>query len=150
MFLVSGLDLKGPGVAIAPLLSPILLQGKDVEGGVNRLVVGGSTGICITTVWVRATWMGWIRRAGLVPPGARELRGPRRQLKDGGEKHRTQATRGVSMSGDMWRFFPLQHKCWLSPNSMLNLSFDTVQHHKLLKFSLEVSQSIFKKNPKLR
>lgn len=28
---------------------------------------------------------------------------------------------------------------------MLNLSFDTVQHHKLLKLSLEVSQSIFKK-----
>ena len=54
-FLVSGLDLRGPGVAMAPLPSPILLQGKDVEGGVNRLVVGGSTGICITTAWVSAT-----------------------------------------------------------------------------------------------
>lgn len=57
-FLVSGLDLRGPGVAMAPLPSPILLQGKDVEGGVNRLVVGGSTGICITTAWVSATWLG--------------------------------------------------------------------------------------------
>lgn len=65
-FLVSGLDLRGPGVAMAPLLSPILLQGKDVEGGVNRLVVGGSTGICITTAWVSATWLGCIRRAGLL------------------------------------------------------------------------------------
>lgn len=54
-FLLSGLDLRGPGVAMAPLLSPILLQGKDVDGGVNRLVVGGSTGICITTAWVSAT-----------------------------------------------------------------------------------------------
>lgn len=61
-FLVSGLDLRGPGVAIAPLPSPILLQGKDVEGGVNRLVVGGSTGICITTAWVSATWLRCIRR----------------------------------------------------------------------------------------
>ncbi len=64
-FLVSGLDLRGPGVAMAPLLSPILLQGKDVEGGVNRLVVGGSTGICITTAWVSATWLGRIKGAGL-------------------------------------------------------------------------------------
>lgn len=88
MFLVSGLDLRGPGVAIAPLLSPILLQGKDVEGGVNRLVVGGSTGICITTVWVRATWMGWIRQAGLFPPGAEGLRSPQRE--DGGESALTE------------------------------------------------------------
>lgn len=64
-FLVSGLDLMGPAVAMAPLLSPILLQGKDVEGGVNRLVVGGSTGICITTAWVSATWLGRIRGAKL-------------------------------------------------------------------------------------
>lgn len=64
-FLVSGLDLRGPGVAMAPLLSPILLQGKDVEGGVNRLVVGGSTGICITTAWVSATWLGRIGWTGL-------------------------------------------------------------------------------------
>lgn len=102
MFLVSGLDLKGPGVAIAPLLSPILLQGKDVEGGVNRLVVGGSTGICITTVWVRATWMGWIRRAGLLPPGSGV------HSEDGGEKQRTQAARGFSGPGNMWRLFTLQ------------------------------------------
>lgn len=108
MFLVSGLDLKGPGVAIAPLLSPILLQGKDVEGGVNRLVVGGSTGICITTVWVRATWMGWIRRAGLLPPGAEGLRGPQREREDGGEKQRTQTTLGFSGPGNMWRLFTLQ------------------------------------------
>lgn len=54
-FLVSGLVLRGPGVAMAPLPSASLLQGKDVEGGVNRLVVGGSTGICITTAWVSAT-----------------------------------------------------------------------------------------------
>ena len=54
-FRVSVLDLRGPGVAMAPLPSPSLLQGKDVEGGVNRLVVGGSTGICITTAWVSAT-----------------------------------------------------------------------------------------------
>lgn len=65
-FLVSGLDLRGPGVAMAPLLSPILLQGKDVEGGVNRLVVGGSTGICITTAWVSATWLGRIGWTGLL------------------------------------------------------------------------------------
>ena len=63
-FLVSGRDLRGPGVAMAPLPSTILLQGKDVEGGVNRLVVGGSTGICITTAWVSATWLGCLRRAG--------------------------------------------------------------------------------------
>lgn len=84
-FLVSGLDLRGPGVAMAPLLSPILLQGKDVEGGVNRLVVGGSTGICITTAWVSATWLGRIREAGLFgrttfffsfPPDADGLRSP--------------------------------------------------------------------------
>lgn len=69
-FLLSGLDLRGPGVAIAPLLSPILLQGKDVEGGVNRLVVGGSTGICITTAWVSATWLGCFRGAGLLERNA--------------------------------------------------------------------------------
>lgn len=57
-FLLSGRVLMGPGVAMGPLPSPILLQGKDVEGGVNRLVVGGSTGICITTAWVSATWLG--------------------------------------------------------------------------------------------
>lgn len=53
-FLLSDRDLWGPGVAMAPLPSPILLQGKDVEGGGNRLVVGES-GICITTAWVSAT-----------------------------------------------------------------------------------------------
>lgn len=96
MFLVSGLDLKGPGVAIAPLLSPILLQGKDVEGGVNRLVVGGSTGICITTVWVRATWMGWIRQPGLFPPGAEELRSPQREREDGGASAQTETAHSDS------------------------------------------------------
>ena len=46
---------------MVPLPSPILLQGNDVDGGVNRLVVVGSTGICITTAWVKATSLGFWR-----------------------------------------------------------------------------------------
>lgn len=57
-FLASGRVLSGPGVPMVPLPSPILLQGNDVEGGVNRLVVLGSTGICITTALVKATSRG--------------------------------------------------------------------------------------------
>jgi hypothetical protein len=48
-FRVSGRDRSGPGLDIVPLPSPILLQGKDVEGGVNRLVGMLSTGRIITT-----------------------------------------------------------------------------------------------------
>lgn len=64
-FLVSGLALSGPGVAMAPLPSTSLLQVKDAEGGVNRLVVGGSTGICITTtarVSVKLTMGGSVQK----------------------------------------------------------------------------------------
>lgn len=42
--------------------------------------------------------MGWIRQAGLLPPGAEGLWGPQRERKDGGEKHRTLTTLGVSVS----------------------------------------------------
>ena len=48
-FRVSGRDRSGPGLDMVPLPSPILLQGKDVEGGVNRLVGMLSTGRIITT-----------------------------------------------------------------------------------------------------
>lgn len=145
MFLVSGLDLRGPGVAIAPLLSPILLQGKDVEGGVNRLVVGGSTGICITTVWVRATWMGWIRQAGLFPPGAEGLRSPQRE--DGGESALRESSEDSGYlyfswgaSGGSLRFSnfskiarSLQTWCWTCRLTLFS-------NNKLLQFSLEISQ----------
>lgn len=50
---VSGLPLSGPGVPMLPLSG--ILQGNDVDGGVNRLVVVGSTGICITTPLVNDT-----------------------------------------------------------------------------------------------
>lgn len=43
----------GAGAPSAPLFSPILPQGKAVEGGVKRLLVLGSTGIRITTAGVR-------------------------------------------------------------------------------------------------
>jgi len=89
-FLVSDLDLRGPGVAMAPLTSPSL-QGKDVEGGVNRLVVGDSTGICITTVLGQCHLTGLYQQRGTLwefssvsSPDAGGLTSPL-SAEDGGE-----------------------------------------------------------------
>lgn len=60
----------GAGAPSAPLFSPILPQGKAVEGGVKRLLVLGSTGIRITTAGVREPPQPGGTRGGLAGPGA--------------------------------------------------------------------------------
>lgn len=50
---ISVLVLPVPEELMVPLLSPIFPQEKEVDGGVKRRLVLGSTGICITTVGVK-------------------------------------------------------------------------------------------------